>query len=68
MLIKDGSKLCLVILIGLVFNFSTSFQNASLSLLWDVTPYVGVLQSGQSNKRASSFILPSFASQQQQQK
>ncbi|CAO0798951.1 unnamed protein product [Mucor circinelloides] len=41
-----------------------NFQNASLTLLWDVTPYVGVLQAGQSNKKASPFVLPSFASQQ----
>lgn len=53
-------------LIGSVYiNASKrSFQNASLTLLWDVTPYVGVLQAGQSNKKASPFVLPSFASQQ----
>ncbi|KAI8056310.1 signal peptidase 22kDa subunit [Gilbertella persicaria] len=35
---------------------------ANLTLLWDVTPYVGLLQAGQSNK-GSQFIIPSFASQ-----
>ncbi|KAF1796481.1 signal peptidase 22kDa subunit [Mucor lusitanicus] len=45
-----------------------NFENASLTLLWDVTPYVGVLQAGQSSKKTSPFVLPSFASQQKQQK
>ncbi|KAI7906725.1 signal peptidase 22kDa subunit [Cokeromyces recurvatus] len=39
-----------------------NFERANLTLLWDVTPYVGILQSGHSNK-GSQFILPAFASQ-----
>ncbi|CEP08157.1 hypothetical protein [Parasitella parasitica] len=46
-------------------NQRWNFQNASLTLLWDVTPHVGILQAGQSSKQTSLFTLPSFASQQQ---
>ncbi|KAI8971966.1 signal peptidase 22kDa subunit [Mycotypha africana] len=35
-----------------------SYENANLTLLWDITPYVGVLQSGQSNIGAK-LVLPS---------
>jgi signal peptidase complex subunit 3 len=43
-------------------NFNCSFEHANLTLAWDVTPYVGVLQSGQS-KQGPGFILPSFSGQ-----
>lgn len=44
-------------------KYSSSFERANLTLLWDVTPYVGVLQAGQSNQ-GSQFTLPSFSAQQ----
>ncbi|KAI9487435.1 MAG: signal peptidase 22kDa subunit [Benjaminiella poitrasii] len=41
-----------------------NFERANLTLLWDVTPYVGILQAGQSNRAGTQFTLPSFISQQ----
>ncbi|KAI8087565.1 signal peptidase 22kDa subunit [Thamnidium elegans] len=39
-----------------------NYEKANLTLVWDVTPYVGILQAGQSNQ-GSGFVLPPFSSQ-----
>lgn len=39
-----------------------SYEKANLTLHWDVTPYVGILQAGQSFT-STGFILPPFSAQ-----
>ncbi|KAI8887063.1 signal peptidase 22 kDa subunit [Backusella circina FSU 941] len=41
-------------------NKRWNFDRANLTLLWDITPYVGILQSGESNNGAQ-FIIPPYA-------
>ncbi|CAO3631044.1 unnamed protein product [Mucor hiemalis] len=40
-----------------------NYEHANLTLAWDVTPFVGILQAGKSSE-GSSFVLPPFSAAQ----
>ncbi|KAG0187798.1 Signal peptidase complex subunit 3 [Apophysomyces sp. BC1034] len=42
---------------GCVTRYVHSHQQANLSLQWDVTPYVGLLQGGRSKSSSANFVL-----------